>query len=114
MLRMRTASLAPSRASRWPADSDAHLGALNALERVASLMSLTRSVAVDKRTDLQPPNLPSEFSHGLREPVSYVPCSVCQREIPLSAAAWRESSDYVAYFCGFECYDRWRNQSGGL
>ena len=34
-------------------------------------------------------------------------CGVCHRKIPLSAAAWREGSDYVAHFCGFECYDRW-------
>jgi hypothetical protein len=63
--------------------------------------------------DLQPPSLPSESSRGLRA-ASYVPCGVCQREIPLSAAVWREGSDYVAYFCGLECYDRWRNRSGGL
>jgi len=60
---------------------------------------------MDKRTDLQPPSLPSD---------SYVPCAACHREIPLSTAVWREGSDYVAYFCGLECYDRWRNQSGGL
>jgi hypothetical protein len=74
---------------------------------------LTRSVAVDKVAELQPPNLPSESSHGLREPASHIPCAVCQHEIPLSAAAWRESSDYVAHFCGLECYERWRNQSAG-
>jgi hypothetical protein len=61
-----------------------------------------------------PPSLPSESSQGLREPASHVPCGVCRREIPLSAAVWRESSDYVAYFCGLECYDRWRNQPGRL
>ena len=69
---------------------------------------------MDKRTDLQPPSLPSESRHGLPEPASYIPCGVCQHEIPLSAAVWREGSDYVAYFCGLECYDRWRNHSGGL
>jgi hypothetical protein len=67
----------------------------------------------DKRTDLQFPRLPSESSQGLRAPGSYVACSVCHHEIPLSAAVWREGSDYVVYFCGLECYDRWRNQSGG-
>lgn len=68
---------------------------------------------MDKRTDLQPPNPPSESNHGLREPGPYVSCSVCQHEIPLSTAVWREGSDYVAYFCGLECYERWRNPSGG-
>jgi len=65
-------------------------------------------------TQLQPPNLASESSRGLDEPAANVTCGVCQREIPLSAAVWREGSDYVAYFCGLECYDRWRHQSGGL
>ena len=55
----------------------------------------------------------SESSHGLREPAPAIACGVCHREIPLSTAAWRESSDYVAYFCGLECYDRWRNQEAG-
>jgi len=54
---------------------------------------------VDKRSDLQLHDQPSDIT-----------CDVCHREIPLSAAVWRESSDYVAYFCGLECYDRWRNQ----
>jgi Domain of unknown function (DUF3330) len=63
-------------------------------------------------TQLQPQSLPSESSHGSREAASSVPCGACQREIPLSAAVWREGSDYVAYFCGLECYDRWRNRSG--
>lgn len=67
---------------------------------------------MDKSTDLQPLILPSESDFGLREPTSHIACSVCQREIPLSAALWRESSDYVAHFCGLDCYDRWRNQSG--
>ena len=54
---------------------------------------------------IQPPGLPDETT-------SCVPCSVCQHEIPWSTAAWREGSDYVAYFWGLDCYDRWRNQSG--
>jgi hypothetical protein len=62
---------------------------------------------MDKSTDLQPPSLPSAFSDALREPAPHVPCSVCHSEIPLSTAAWREGSDYVAYFCGLECYERW-------
>lgn len=67
-----------------------------------------------KSIDEKPPNPPSESGHGLREPAAYIPCSVCQREIPLSAAIRRESSDPVLYFCGLACYDRWRNQRGGL
>lgn len=44
----------------------------------------------------------------------YVSCDVCQHEIPLSAAISPESSDYVVYFCGLECYEKWRNQTARL
>ena len=100
------------------------IGLMNAYNRLAisfrttpmalNSMHLMRSFAADKRTDLPPPSLPSDSSHGSSEPGIYVPCSVCQREIPLSAAVSREASDYVEHFCGLECYDRWRNQSGPI
>ena len=61
---------------------------------------------MEKRADLQRPSLPAESS--------YLPCGVCRRDIPWSTAVWRESSDYVEFFCGLECYDRWRKQPGGL
>jgi hypothetical protein len=32
----------------------------------------------------------------------------------LSAAVSREASDYVEYYCGLDCYEQWRNQSGTL
>lgn len=35
-------------------------------------------------------------------------CSVCMAEIPESEATSVEATDYVAYFCGFECYAQWR------
>jgi hypothetical protein len=38
-------------------------------------------------------------------------CSGCEREIPLSEAVVPEASDYVAYFCGLECYARWHSQA---
>lgn len=37
-------------------------------------------------------------------------CSVCKSEIPGSEAISAEASDYVAYFCGLECYAEWREQ----
>ena len=40
-----------------------------------------------------------------------VPCKVCLTEIPVSEAKVEEASDYVAYFCGLECYDKWRKGS---
>ena len=62
---------------------------------------------MDNTTDLQLPSLPCDSSNGLCEPASYVSCGVCQHEIPWSVNVWREGSDYVAYFCGLECYARW-------
>lgn len=40
-----------------------------------------------------------------------VPCKECMKEIPLSEAKVDEASDYVAYFCGLDCYDKWRNEN---
>ena len=39
-----------------------------------------------------------------------VPCSVCRKEIPLSAALTPQGSDYVGYFCGIECYEQFAAQ----
>jgi hypothetical protein len=36
-----------------------------------------------------------------------VPCAQCLRDVPLSEAKVFEAVDYVAYFCGLECYARW-------
>jgi uncharacterized protein DUF3330 len=43
-----------------------------------------------------------------------VPCAVCEHEVPLSEAVVREASDYMAHFCGLECYERWRKQAGAF
>ena len=39
-----------------------------------------------------------------------VPCEVCLKEVPESEAKMAEARDYVAYFCGLECYDKWRRE----
>ena len=39
-----------------------------------------------------------------------VSCSMCRKEIPLSAALTPQGSDYVGYFCGIECYDQFVEQ----
>src|SRR5262249_54037865 len=41
-----------------------------------------------------------------------VSCQVCQHEIPASEAVVPEAVDYVAYFCGVECFNAWRNRAG--
>lgn len=38
-----------------------------------------------------------------------VACEVCLREVPRSEAIVPEAADYVAYFCGLECYEKWRD-----
>ena len=43
--------------------------------------------------------------------VEKVSCDVCRREVPLSEAKTSEAVDYVAYFCGLECYAKWKQQS---
>lgn len=40
-----------------------------------------------------------------------VSCSICRKEIPLSEAISAEAVDYVAYFCGLDCYNEWKNKS---
>ena len=39
-----------------------------------------------------------------------VSCEVCLKEVPKSEAAMAEARDYVAYFCGLECYQKWIDQ----
>ena len=39
-----------------------------------------------------------------------VSCDVCLKEVPASEAASEEASDYVAHFCGLECYEKWRDK----
>jgi len=43
--------------------------------------------------------------------VEKVPCDVCRKEVPLSGAKTSEAADYVAHFCGLECYAKWKQQS---
>ncbi len=37
-----------------------------------------------------------------------VECEVCLKEIPSSEAKMEEASDYVAYFCGLDCFEKWK------
>ena len=40
-----------------------------------------------------------------------VSCTICRKEIPLTAAVIPEASDYMAHFCGLECYAQWKKKS---
>ena len=35
-------------------------------------------------------------------------CEMCLKRVPKSEAVMDEARDHVAYFCGADCYDRWR------
>jgi len=41
-----------------------------------------------------------------------VSCEVCLKEVPIAEAKSVEASDYFAYFCGLECYEKWKAQDG--
>lgn len=40
-----------------------------------------------------------------------VSCEVCLREIPETEARSAEGEDYTLYFCGLDCYHRWRQKA---
>lgn len=42
--------------------------------------------------------------------VEQVACEVCLKEVPKSESKVDEASDYVLYFCGIDCYTKWREQ----
>jgi Domain of unknown function (DUF3330) len=42
--------------------------------------------------------------------VERVACEVCLKEVPKSEATVPEATDYVVYFCGLDCYEKWKSQ----
>ena len=48
---------------------------------------------------------------GKRVDVDTVPCAVCMKEVPRDEAQSPEGSDYVAFLCGLDCYDRWSKEA---
>ena len=40
--------------------------------------------------------------------IPFISCAVCRHEIPTSEAMVAEATDYLVYFCGLDCYQRWR------
>jgi len=41
-------------------------------------------------------------------PAEQVSCEVCLKEVPKSEATVAEASDYFMYFCGLECFEKWK------
>ncbi|MGH8614260.1 MAG: DUF3330 domain-containing protein [Gammaproteobacteria bacterium] len=42
--------------------------------------------------------------------VERVACEVCLKEVPRSEATVAEATDYVVYFCGLDCYQKWKSR----
>ena len=40
--------------------------------------------------------------------VECIVCDVCLKEVPITEAVVPEATDYVAHFCGLECYEKWK------
>ena len=40
-----------------------------------------------------------------------ISCELCLKSIPKQDSKSAEADEYVAYFCGLECYDLWVKQS---
>jgi hypothetical protein len=54
-------------------------------------------------------------SHPRPESVAeQISCEVCHKEIPLSEAMRFETEDYVAHFCGLDCFSTWKDRSAGF
>lgn len=39
--------------------------------------------------------------------IPLVSCAECLKRIPKDEAQSSEAADYVAYFCGLDCYQKW-------
>ena len=42
--------------------------------------------------------------------VERVACEMCLKEVPKSEAAVPEAREYLVYFCGLDCYEKWKSQ----
>ena len=42
--------------------------------------------------------------------VDLIACEICLKEVPLADAITPETDDYVAHYCGLECYELWKQQ----
>ena len=42
-----------------------------------------------------------------------VECGVCMKQIPRSEAKSAEGDQYTLYFCGLDCYQKWKSDTEG-
>lgn len=41
----------------------------------------------------------------------FINCDICMKEVPAGDTRFSEIDDYVIYFCGLDCYDKWHKQA---
>ncbi len=49
--------------------------------------------------------------HEKSSAIKAVSCEICLKEIPKSEAKTAEGSDYVLYYCGLDCYEKWQQDN---
>jgi hypothetical protein len=47
----------------------------------------------------------------VQPPSPRIHCEECRKEIPPSELDQPEAEDYVIYFCGLECFEKWREDA---
>lgn len=52
----------------------------------------------------------NKFQRPKPDEPDHIACEVCLTEIPTSVAQSAEGGDYVHYFCGIDCLERWKEQ----
>jgi len=52
----------------------------------------------------------NEYSNENKTDSDQIACEICLKEIPVSEAKSEEANDYIAHFCGLDCYDKWAHQ----
>lgn len=53
-------------------------------------------------TEQQKPAMPEQVS-----------CEICMKEVPKTVAMNAEGGEYVLYFCGLDCYQKWSGGEAG-
>lgn len=53
--------------------------------------------------------LQANSSETLPHDDQIISCEICLKSVPVSEADFTEAEEYIAYFCGLECYDIWRH-----
>ena len=52
----------------------------------------------------------TDYQKSKSDEEKLVTCKVCMKEVPVSAAQSEEAADYVYYFCGSICFEKWRRK----